>query len=254
MANVKNATKQCKFCRSVIDARANVCPVCKRTLSKGNGCLITLLVFVVLFIGLGFLSIPMVIKDLKANPPRNDDSIAAKHIDVTSEQSELIDSVLKSCGITEVKKIEHDELLDNAHADGETGYRIAVSNDIDNVILYLNSDKSVYSLRYADYDLYADNSTLATLQDYTFTTKELTNIQLQCEEKVKGILKSPSTAKFPSILEWGFSKEKNIIKVQSYVDSQNSFGAEIRSYFSFTLDTDANAFQSFVFDGQELLQ
>lgn len=35
-------TKKCKFCQTEIPAKASVCPNCKRTLSKGNGCLLTI--------------------------------------------------------------------------------------------------------------------------------------------------------------------------------------------------------------------
>ena len=50
-----------------------------------------------------------------------------------------------------------------------------------------------------------------------------------------------------------FSKNKNIITVQSYVDSQNGFGAMIRSEFQFIIDTDTDTIQSLIFDGQEMI-
>lgn len=40
-------TKKCKFCQTDIPVKAKVCPNCKRTLSKGNGCLITVALFVI---------------------------------------------------------------------------------------------------------------------------------------------------------------------------------------------------------------
>ncbi|KND51237.1 MAG: hypothetical protein ABA06_02915 [Parcubacteria bacterium C7867-001] len=50
---------------------------------------------------------------------------------------------------------------------------------------------------------------------------------------VKKALKSPSTAKFPSSSEAKISRAgENIFNVESYVDSQNSFGAMIRSDWS----------------------
>lgn len=183
----------------------------------------------------------------------NPKSKITKYIDVTDEQADAIESVLNSCGIESVSSIEHDELLDNAHIEGETGYRLA-SGNVDNIILYLTPDMAVNRIRYADYDLYVDGSNVATLNDYTFTTNEASNLEILCEEKVKSVLKSPSTAKFPSILNWGFKKEKNITTVQGYVDAQNGFGAEIRSNFQFVIDTDSNTIQSFIFDGKEFIQ
>ena len=175
-------------------------------------------------------------------------------INATDEQKNAIMSILSQCGIYDIKSITHDELLDNAHNDGETGYRLAVSDNIDNIIVYLSSDMSVYLVRYADYDLYANGAVEATLQDYTMTISEMTDWQLSCEETVKEVLKAPSTAEFPSITEWAFKKEKNIVTIQSYVDAQNGFGAQLRSQFQIIIDTDTNMIQSFIFDGQEMIQ
>lgn len=176
-----------------------------------------------------------------------------KYIDVTDEQANKIESVLGNCGIDQISSIEHDELLDNAHTNGETGYRLKTGN-IDNIILYLLSDKSVNQIRYADYDLYVNGSSVATLQDYTVSKDEVNKYQSLCQEKVKEILKSPSTAKFPVYTEWGFKQEKNIFTVQGYVDAQNSFGAETRSKFQFIIDMDSDNIQSFIFDGEELIK
>lgn len=42
-------TKQCKFCRSEIDKKAKVCPVCQRVQGAGKGCLIfAIIVFVII--------------------------------------------------------------------------------------------------------------------------------------------------------------------------------------------------------------
>ncbi|MBS3956046.1 MAG: hypothetical protein KGZ40_00720 [Clostridiales bacterium] len=63
-----------------------------------------------------------------------------------------------------------------------------------------------------------------------------TEIKARTEILIKAILKSPSTAKFPgSFLSpldgWGFEKESGEVRVSGYVDSQNSFGAMLRSQF-----------------------
>lgn len=52
-----------------------------------------------------------------------------------------------------------------------------------------------------------------------------------CTEGVKMMLKSPSTADFASINDFKFGIVKDQIGVQGYVDSQNGFGAQIRSDF-----------------------
>lgn len=212
-----------------------------------KGCLTVIIVFFVLCAGIG------IIMSLTMDKVTNPKSEVSKYIDVTDEQATSIELVLNDCGIEQISSIEYDELLDNAHLDGETGYRLKTGN-IDNIILYLSSDKSVNQVRYADYDLYADGSNVATLQDYTVSKDELDKYQYLCQEKVKEVLKFPSTAKFPNYTEWGFKQEKNIFTVQGYVDAQNSLGAETRSNFQFVIDMDSDTIQSFIFDGEELIK
>jgi hypothetical protein len=210
-----------------------------------KGCLLVIVVFFVICAGIGIIMSLTMDKVTKSD--------ITKYIDVTDEQGNKIELVLKNCGIDQISSIEHDELLDNAHTNGETGYRLKTGN-IDNIILYLSSDESVNQIRYADYDLYVDGSNVATLQDYTVSKDEVNKYQSLCQEKVKEILKSPSTAKFPVYTEWGFKQEKNIFTVQGYVDAQNSFGAETRSKFQFIIDMNSDNIQSFVFDGEELIK
>ncbi len=45
------------------------------------------------------------------------------------------------------------------------------------------------------------------------------------------MLKAPSTADFPSISKFRYGVVKKQLLVQSYVDSQNGFGAQIRTKF-----------------------
>lgn len=260
---------KCSECGKEISNKATTCPNCGCPVQqaitsepvvqspppkkKGHGCLVSVVILFLVFAGLG-VAVSQGVKDMEENPEKYDNSITAKYIDISSEDGKNIDNILKECGIETLSAFEHDKLLDNAHSEGETGYRLSISDSVDNIILYLDSDKNVYSISYNTYDLYADGKAVAKIQDYTFTTNEISNLMIQCEEKVKEILKSPSTAKFPNMLDWGFSKERNIVKVSGYVDSQNSFGAEMRSEFWFTIDTDTDTIQSFIFDGQELIQ
>lgn len=51
MGKEKPTTKQCKFCKSEIDIKATVCPVCKRGQKKGHGCLLTILIFIIITCG-----------------------------------------------------------------------------------------------------------------------------------------------------------------------------------------------------------
>ena len=47
---MKNTIKKCKFCQADIPKKAKVCPNCKRTL-KSHGCLISILIFIIIFCG-----------------------------------------------------------------------------------------------------------------------------------------------------------------------------------------------------------
>ena len=243
-------TKKCRFCQTEIPKKARVCPNCNRTL-KSHGCLVTILVMVAIFVPLG-VAVSQGVDDVEKHPEKYDDSIAAKYIEIDTEKGKNIDKILKECGISEVKSFEHDASMDNASFEGEKIYRLE-TKEAKNIALYLNGDMDVYTIRYSDHDLYKDGAKVATLQDYILTSKEATNLMIECEEKVKETLKSPSTAKFPNITEWGFKKEKNILTVQGYVDAQNSFGAELRSKFQFIIDSDTNTITSYIFDGQEMI-
>lgn len=243
-------TKKCRFCQTEIPKKARVCPNCNRTL-KSHGCLVTILVMVAIFVALG-VAVSRGVDDVEKHPEKYDDSIAAKYIEIDTEKGKNIDKILKECGISEVKSFEHDASMDNASFEGEKIYRLE-TKEAKNIVLYLNGDMDVYTIRYSDHDLYNDGAKVAALQDYILTSKEATNLMIECEEKVKETLKSPSTAKFPNITEWGFKKEKNILTVQGYVDAQNSFGAELRSKFQFIIDSDTNTITSYIFDGQEMI-
>lgn len=218
-------------------------------MKRKRGCLLP--VIIVFFAFCAIVTIMMQVID-PSELGRNQAFVASKYIDVSKEQGKQIDDILVQCGLTEITGWEHDELLDAAHMESETGYRLT-SNGIDNIILYLDANDNVYSIRYADYDLYANGAVTATLSDYCLTTKEMSDWQTLCQDKVKEELKTPSTAKFPNILEWKFGKNKNIITVQAYVDAQNGFGAQIRSDFQFIINSDDNTIQSFILDGTELI-
>lgn len=261
---------KCPECGKEISDRATSCPNCgcpveKTSIpqglnnqppvnkkKKGHGCLIPSIFLLALLIGL-CVAVSQGVKDVEEHPEKYDGSVAKKYIDVTTDVGKQIDDILAKCGIENVSSFTHDELLDNAHKKGETGYRLKCDR-ADNVILYLNKNMKVHSIVYADHKLYSKGKIRATIQDFTFSMEEISKYQYLCEEKVKTILKSPSTAKFPNFQEWGFSKEKNSVTVQGYVDAQNSFGAETRSEFQFIIDSGTNTIKSFVFDGEEFIK
>jgi len=211
-----------------------------------KGCL-----FIVLFI-VGIIAISTIYAinnadDLGATPKGK----IAKSLEITPEQGEVVLSVLKTIGLDEDITINHDEGLDNAHIKGEKGYRVD-AQDASNIILYMNVNGTVNMIRYGDNALYENGKTLNKLDDYIVTKKEMTDLQIRSQNALNSILKAPSTAKYPNILEWKFGKENGTTIVQSYVDSQNGFGTMIRSEFQLKIKNDKVI--SLLLDGKEYIQ
>lgn len=77
------------------------------------------------------------------------------------------------------------------------------------------------------------------------------NYQYLTQETVKQLLKAPKSANFPSTTNgWSFGRNQYYVAVQSYVDAQNSFGAETRSKFTFIYFADTLTVAYAVFDGE----
>lgn len=176
-----------------------------------------------------------------------------KATEASDEQVRAISTILTECGIEKIDSITYDELLNNANVDGEYGYRINAYG-LNNIILYTLTDNTVNIIRYMDINFYADNTVLDNLSNYYATSDEVSFMNIRSTELVKSVLKAPSTAKFPSILKWAIWKDKGILHAQSYVDSQNSFGAMIRSEFYIMYNPVDREIVQFVFDGEEIIK
>lgn len=205
------------------------------TKKKSNkGCLITVLVAFCFLCLCIVLPLTMGIPKTEEKNELSDNAKQIKEIcNTTEEQALAINEILEKCEIVKIDKIEHDDMLDDMFNTGDTGYRIQ-SQGIKNIILYLDSNKQVITLRYASIDMYSDGVYKTKFGSFYLTTSEETRLQISTQNSVKSILKSPSTADFPNITEWDFHLDytANTVSVSSYVDSQNSFGATIRSEFA----------------------
>ncbi|MDF2881572.1 MAG: hypothetical protein K0R54_2129 [Clostridiaceae bacterium] len=261
--------KFCAKCGKKLNDNAKFCDNCGQELNNINlknginkidiqnfkkpkskkGCLITILLILFIPIGLAIFMGTFLAPDYAKAP--KDISLIMQATKLNKDNSTEINDILKKCDI-DAKKIEHDESLDNAFGQNEKGYRIT-SGDIKNIIMYLRNDNSVYAIRYADKPLYDNNEVVSKLSDFTLTLDEETNLQINSEKVIKDALKSPSTADFPNITEWKFYKDKEKIIIQSYVDSQNVFGAKLRGDFQITLAPDQKTITSLIIDGKEYL-
>lgn len=171
-----------------------------------------------------------------------------------------IDEITKDIGMSKVN-IKRNNSLDNTHFDGEKGYKIVFSGQEHSdgeAIMYVNKDKTTRSILWNDHVLYKENDgVLAKISDYELTNKEIIALMHKSREGVKVTLVSPSSAKFnddPS--EWYFekNKEKDEIIVQSYVDSQNAFGAKIRNNFQMKYNFSLTDVKSAVVGGVEYIK
>jgi hypothetical protein len=89
----------------------------------------------------------------------------------------------------------------------------------------------------------------------TTTDRRITSIVF-AEDVIKNILKSPSIAKFVDVQAYELSNEKDVWAVNGYVDSQNSFGALIRTQWEVQLDYrdgKGGTVKSILFDGKRIL-
>ncbi len=186
---------------------------------------------------------------LSTNAPT---SFAAKNINgLSNKQGEKIDKILSQCGLKDASSITAESSLDSRYK-GKKGYILVIGN-IKNVFVFLDKKQNVYKITYKNHTLYGKGKVKSTLNDYCMTAEEQDTVRISCEEKIKEILTSPSTAEFANRNEWAFSKNKHTLLVQGYVDSQNGFGAMIRSDFQFEIDRKTNKIKSLIFDGKELV-
>lgn len=180
-----------------------------------------------------------------------EEKLVRKSLDVNKEKAIEISEIIQKCDINP-ELIEHDEMLDNWNFEGERGFRISY-NATNNIILTLNKDDSIYLLRYGSHHLYENNKIVGKINDYMVTFGERVSIEDICKSNVKRVLKTPDSAKFANSNEWSFEKVDGEIVVKSYVDSQNSFGATLRSEFQFKFSTKTEDITSFVFDDEKLI-
>lgn len=97
-------------------------------------------------------------------------------------------------------------------------------------------------------------TTPATNSTPTQSDRETTSIVF-AEKVIKDTLKAPSTAKFVDVKAYELTNEKDVWAINGFVDSQNSFGAVIRSQWEVQLDYrdgKGGTVKSILFDGKTL--
>lgn len=180
-------------------------------------------------------------------------SNSKKGSDVNSKLETNMQDALNKVGI-EKYELKRDSDLDGNRGENTKAFRVTTEFSNGFVMVYANSDDTIYSIRYMDKDYYLKGKVLGNVKDNTITRNEADNYRRNVELRVKEILKAPSTAKFPGLDEWGFDKKDGIVTIQGYVDSQNSFGAMLRNKFQVKYNEKEERMTSFIFDGEELIK
>ena len=156
-----------------------------------------------------------------------------------------INPIFEKCGFSKITKVEKEDTLDN----GTTSFYVEMEGIKPNKVIsagrtegniiyvYLTQDNKVSEILVNFNPVYKNGKILNKVIAFTeLSLEEKTACQLICEDSVKKLLKSPATAKFCDYLDYRWSKEKGIIKAQGYVDSQNGFGAMVRTNYILTYD------------------
>lgn len=177
---------------------------------------------------------------------------ALKEITKINDESIInLSGQLKDVGVETINNIEYEPFFDNEYSQGSKAYRLSIGS-INNLILHIDDQGKIYDFHFVENYMYRDGEKVGHISDFTISNKEQSELQIKSQKVITSILKAPSTAEFPNILEWKFGKQDGVTIVQSYVDSQNGFGAMIRSEFQLKIQNDKVI--SLIFDGEEYIQ
>lgn len=157
--------------------------------------------------------------------------------------------------------IEYGEISNiTAKDDWANGKRCSFDYSGYQFLVYFYQDETVNSINSGTIKFYENGQKVEDLKNRLLTTEEKTQLKSWAEDNIKQILKSPSSAEFPGGLltpfeDWSFSKNATTYTVSSYVDSQNSFGAMIRSQFVITYEWEEGTGKvtSLIFDGEKIV-
>ena len=105
--------------------------------------------------------------------------------------------------------------------------------------LFLDKDNKVETIKLKEIIMYKDGQAVHQPSDYVLSDSEENQMERQAKEMVKKVLKAPTTAEF-DYKTFRYFKLNGIGTIIGTVDSQNSFGAMIRSNFKVQFDCNDN--------------
>lgn len=151
--------------------------------------------------------------------------------DLTEDEVETILEKLNETGVDNIEDVE--VINSESDTDNETVFEITYSGYI--ITLFVTDGKAEKIVS-GEVVLYENGEVVDNMKDHIITSTEKKEFIEKTKQFVLQGLISPSTAQFPDAVfeseEWTVSRNKDLITVKSYVDSQNSFGAMIRNKFT----------------------
>ncbi|GEM_PF-2626972 len=221
----------CKDCGETISKKAKSCPKCGAPNKNTSGCSKILLTIILL------LTVPPLILIVTVSLSNNDSGFTS--IEVFNKQQL---NVRNGAGVDfKVIGVLDPGTLVSVKGNTSNGwYNIRVDGGFweDSYEGWVNKkyvySKSEFNIWKADYDKRISVEKAIANKNAWKTSDNKSMAYLMCEDWVKNRLKSPSSAEFPGVFD---GKLENIIQtnqrysIRSYVDSQNSFGAMLRTNF-----------------------
>ncbi len=171
---------------------------------------------------------------------------------LTELEAETVFGIMQDVGIVEVSKC--DPALGTNVDELQSFSVVADSKDV----LLTIEEREVYYIGFSGVDLYdaSNGGVINQITDFGLSSGEVGIYMSAAENYIEQVLVSPSSADFPGQIwnadQWSVGRYKNIVEVSSYVDSQNSFGAMLRSYFTVQMDYDTSECTYINFDGETI--
>ena len=231
---------KCRKCKMDIPKGATICPYCRSKQGMGCGGLLGAAGFVFVVIGVvGAMSS----SDKDKSEPNSIISTASENSvsfqdDISSEtgldtdKSMHIKSLLDEAELSEyqsISKFSSDEEYDYYYIETSAETFVLVldkAGEINELNIKLSSAPPLISGGFVEHKY----------PEYTISRDMKNALRVECQlQLANSVLKSPSSAEYPAISGWSFTKdfETGYIYVSSYVDADNSFGAKIRGHFQF---------------------
>jgi len=159
---------------------------------------------------------------------------------------ELSKNILKASSLigVDVKEIGYFEKTDIGT--GEKAFLMGYNEVSLTVSIGQNNDVS--NITSGGFIFYQNGALNYTIQERVLSYDEKGMLMVWTKDAVINNLKSPSTADFAPLEDWKFGKEGQIYKVYAYVDSQNSYGAQIRTEFVLTYQWDGGTGEATITD------